>query len=54
MPRLDKNAAQLSRRRLSLEKRNRRSLHCAPPNFLLKLVGSASFMRLCEKKQVLD
>jgi hypothetical protein len=29
---------------------NRRSLHCAPPHFLLKLVGSASFMRLSSRK----
>ena len=28
------------------QKRNRRSLHCAPPDFLLRLVALANFMRL--------
>jgi hypothetical protein len=27
-------------------KRNRRSLHCAPPDFLLRLEALANFMRL--------
>ena len=30
--------------------RNCRSLHCAPPDFLLNLVGSANFMRLSLRK----
>jgi hypothetical protein len=29
---------------------NRRALHFAPPDFLLNLVGSASFMRLSLRK----
>ena len=33
-----------------LEKRNRRSLHGAPPDFLLNLVGPTSFMRLSLRK----
>jgi hypothetical protein len=35
-------------------KKTKPPLHCAPPDFLLNWVGSASFMRLSEKKQVLD
>ena len=33
-----------------MRERNCRSLHCAPPDSLLKLVGSASFMRLSLRK----
>jgi hypothetical protein len=31
-----------------------RTAHFATPDFLLNLVGSMNFMRLSEKKQVLD
>jgi hypothetical protein len=34
-----------------VEKRNRGSLHYALPDFLLNLVDSASFMRLCERNK---
>jgi phosphatidylserine/phosphatidylglycerophosphate/cardiolipin synthase-like enzyme len=34
---------------LALDK-NRQSLHCATPDFLLNSVGSASFMRLSSRK----
>jgi len=32
------------------QKRNCRSLHCAPPDFLSNFVGSASFLRLSLRK----
>jgi hypothetical protein len=38
------------RRLRGVEKGNCRSLHYAPPDFLLNLVGSASFMRLSLRK----
>jgi hypothetical protein len=34
--------------------RNSRSLHCATPDFLLRLIALTNFMRLSEKKQDIE
>ncbi len=34
----------------TMGERNRRSLHCAPPDFLSRLVALANFMRLSLRK----
>ncbi len=48
---LARRSRRCMRPRLAWEKRNCRSLHFAPPDFLLNLVGSASFMRLSGKNK---
>jgi hypothetical protein len=41
------------KRALSGREAHSRSLHCAPPDFLLNFVNLAKFLRLSEKKRTL-